>query len=57
LESLRWLVGRLAEFGLGLREGQIILAGSALPLFPVGPGDTIVVEAPPFGTSRAEVGP
>jgi 2-keto-4-pentenoate hydratase len=56
-QSLRWLAGRLAEFGLGLCEGQIILTGSPMPLFPVGVGDTIVVEATPPGKSRAEIGP
>ena len=37
-ESLRWLGGRLAGIGLGLDEGQIILTGSPMPLFPVSPG-------------------
>ena len=56
-ESLRWLVGRLAGIGLSLREGQIILTGSPMHLFPVRLGDKIVVEAPPLGKSCAEIGP
>ena len=55
-ESLRWLSGRLAACGLGLREGQIILTGSPMPLFPVRAGSKIVVEASPLGKSWAEIG-
>ena len=55
-ESLRWLAGRLAVCGLGLREGQIILTGSPMPLFPVSAGSRIVVEASPLGKSWAEIG-
>ena len=56
-ESLRWLVVRLAGIGLGPREGQIILTGSPMPLFPVSLGDKIVVETTPLGKSCAEIGP
>jgi 2-keto-4-pentenoate hydratase len=57
IESLRWLAGRLAPFGLQLCKGQVILTGSPLRLFPVAPGDRIVVEAPPFGASCVEIDP
>jgi 2-keto-4-pentenoate hydratase len=57
IQSLRWLAGRLAPFGLQLCEGQVILTGSPLKLFPVAPGDRIFVEAPPFGTSCVEIDP
>ncbi len=57
VESLRWLSGRLAPFGLQLCKGQVILTGSPLRLFPVAPGDRIVVEAPPFGASCVEIDP
>jgi 2-keto-4-pentenoate hydratase len=56
-ESLRWLAGRLAGIGLGLGQGQIILTGSPLPLFPVNVGDKIVVEATSLGKSCADIGP
>ena len=56
-ESLRWLAGRLAGIGLGLGQGQIILTGSPLPLFPVKLGDKIVVEATSLGKSCADIGP
>jgi 2-keto-4-pentenoate hydratase len=57
IESVRWLVGRLARFGLQLWKGQMILTGSAMPLFPVVPGSRIVVEAPPLGACCAQICP
>jgi 2-keto-4-pentenoate hydratase len=53
--TLRWLSARLAEQGLRLQRGQVILAGSALPLFPVWPGSRIVVEACPLGVNCVEI--
>ena len=53
--TLRWLSTRLAECGLSLRPGQVILTGSALPLFPVGPGTRTTVEAHPLGRSLVEI--
>jgi 2-keto-4-pentenoate hydratase len=57
LRSLRWLAGRLAECGLHLSGGQVILTGSPMKLYPVAAGSRIVVDAPRLGTSCAEVGP
>ena len=57
IESLRWLAGRLAQFGLRLCEGQLVLTGSPLKLYPVAPGSRIVVEAPALGVSRVEIDP
>ncbi len=54
IESLRWLAGRLAEQGLHLSEGQIVLTGSPMPLFPVAPGSHVIVDATSLGQSRAE---
>lgn len=45
LETLRELVERLAAIGLRLQKGQIALTGSPLPLYPLAPGDTVLVEA------------
>jgi 2-keto-4-pentenoate hydratase len=53
--TLRWLSARLAEWDLQLRRGQVVLTGSALPLFPVKPGSRIVAEARPLGMSSAEI--
>jgi 2-keto-4-pentenoate hydratase len=57
IRSLCWLATHLAEFGLRLSRGQLILTGSTLNLYPVGPGSRITVEAPPLGKTFAEVGP
>jgi 2-keto-4-pentenoate hydratase len=53
--TLRWLTARLAESGLQLRRGQVILTGSPLPLFPVGSGSRILAECRPLGRSSAEM--
>jgi 2-keto-4-pentenoate hydratase len=55
IESLRWLSGRLAQFGLQLCKGQVILTGSPMQLFPIAPDSRIVVEAPPLGASCVEI--
>ena len=57
IESLRWLAGRLAQFGIQLCKGQVILTGSPMKLYPVSPGSRIVVEAPPLGASCVEIDP
>ncbi len=57
IQSLRWLAIRLAECGQRLYRGQVILTGSSLPLYPVGPGSEVVVEAPPLGRCRVTVDP
>jgi 2-keto-4-pentenoate hydratase len=53
--TLRWLSSHLAKWGLLARRGQVILTGSALPLFPVRPGSRVVAEASPLGMSSAEI--
>jgi 2-keto-4-pentenoate hydratase len=53
--TLRWLNGRLAEWGLQLLPGQVILTGSVLPLFPVGPGSRVVAAASPLQNSSVDI--
>jgi 2-keto-4-pentenoate hydratase len=53
--TLRWLTARLAEWGLQLLRWQVILTGSALPLFPVKPGSRVVAEACPLGMSSVAI--
>ena len=55
--ALHWLAARLEAHRLQLLRGQVILTGSPLRLFPVRPSTRIMVEAPPCGTSRAEIDP
>jgi 2-keto-4-pentenoate hydratase len=57
LASLRWLASRLAEAGLRLLRGQVVLTGSPMRLFPVTPDSRIVVDAGPLGRSCAEIIP
>ncbi len=53
LEPLAWLANKLAEQGLGLSSGMVIITGSIVSPKPVNPGDTasIMIE----GLGRAEV--
>jgi 2-keto-4-pentenoate hydratase len=46
LSSLAKVAGHLASAGGALKPGQIVLTGSPLPLYPVRPGDHIVVRGP-----------
>jgi 2-keto-4-pentenoate hydratase len=41
--SLEWLRNHLAEAGLALLPGQIVLAGTPLGLYPVLSGDRVAV--------------
>ncbi|MSP02021.1 MAG: hypothetical protein EXR07_13370 [Acetobacteraceae bacterium] len=41
LNSLVWLSAKLAEFGRGLKAGDIVMSGSFTRQFPIAPGDTI----------------
>ena len=55
--TLRWLTGRLAGWDLSLRCGQVILTGSALPLYRVEAGGRVVAEARPLGMSFVNIEP
>lgn len=52
LNSLAWLANRLADHGLGLRAGAIVLAGSLTPLVPIAAGDTFAAAFEHLGTIR-----
>ncbi len=55
LETLHELACRLAAFDIGLTAGQILLGGSPLPLYPVGPKEHIRVECPGVAVVTASV--
>lgn len=55
--SLRWLTQHLADHGLSLRPGQLILTGTPLGLIRVRPGDHIRVTADHLGAVEATIGP
>jgi 2-keto-4-pentenoate hydratase len=42
--AVAWLANKLAEFGEGLEEGDVVLSGSLGRAVPVGPGDVVTLE-------------
>ena len=54
--SLRWLARHLADHGLPLRPGQLVLTGTPLGLIRVRPGDRIRVTADHLGAVEATIG-
>jgi 2-keto-4-pentenoate hydratase len=53
LNSIKWLAGKLGEYGRSLRPGDIIMTGSFVRQFPLHPGDAAVAEF--SGIGRVEV--
>jgi 2-keto-4-pentenoate hydratase len=53
LNSIAWLVDKLGQYGRQLRPGDIIMTGSFVRQFPLGPGDVAVAEF--SGIGRVEV--
>jgi 2-keto-4-pentenoate hydratase len=54
LHSVVWLAKKLAEFGLALRPGDLIMTGSFTRQFPLAPGDRVRAEFE--GLGAVEVG-
>lgn len=46
LGTLHELARLLSEHGISLQKGDIVLGGSPLPLYRIGPGDTVQVDCP-----------
>jgi 2-keto-4-pentenoate hydratase len=55
LNSVVWLAGRLAEFGLKLRAGDLIMTGSFTRQFPLTPGDRVRAEFRGMGSVEVSV--
>ena len=53
LNSITWLADKLGQYGRRLRPGDIIMTGSFVRQFPLGPGDVAVAEF--SGIGRVEV--
>jgi 2-keto-4-pentenoate hydratase len=53
--SLRWLAAHLADHGLSLRPGQLVLTGTPLGLLRVRPGASVEVTAEGLGVVEASV--
>jgi 2-oxopent-4-enoate/cis-2-oxohex-4-enoate hydratase len=49
--SVAWLANTLAQFGIPLRAGEVILSGSLVPLEPVRPGDRLSLSLEGIGTA------
>jgi 2-keto-4-pentenoate hydratase len=54
LNSIKWLAGKLGQYGRRLRPGDIIMTGSFVRQFPLVPGDVAIAEF--SGIGRVEVG-
>jgi 2-keto-4-pentenoate hydratase len=54
LNSIKWLAGKLGEYGRSVRAGDIIMTGSFVRQFPLHPGDAAMAEF--SGIGRVEVG-
>jgi 2-keto-4-pentenoate hydratase len=44
LNSIKWLAGKLGHYGRRLRPGDIVMTGSFVRQFPLGPGDVATAE-------------
>lgn len=53
--SVDWLKNNLSDYGLALRAGDIVLAGTALGLYPVNDGDEVIVYIGDEPTVRCRV--
>ncbi len=54
-ESARRIADHVAGCGGRILKGQVLLTGSPLPLYPVEPGDEIVVQCPCAGEVRVRI--
>jgi 2-keto-4-pentenoate hydratase len=43
-KSVAWLINKLAEFGIGLEPGDIVISGALARALPVAAGDTFILE-------------
>ena len=54
LNSVGWLASTVADFGVRLRKGDVILPGTAIRAMDVAPGDRFVAEFAGLGTVTAD---
>ena len=52
-QALAWLANHLAEEGVGLHKGQIVLTGSLVKTVWLKPGDHVVMELDGLGRVEA----
>jgi 2-oxopent-4-enoate/cis-2-oxohex-4-enoate hydratase len=54
LASVAWLANTLAEYGVTLDAGDIVLSGSLVPLEPVKPGDRMRLKISGIGEASVD---
>jgi 2-keto-4-pentenoate hydratase len=57
VNSVVWLTGKLNQFGVGLRAGDLIMTGSFVRPFPLSPGDRVRADFTGVGVVEAEIAP
>ena len=55
LNAVVWLAGKLAQFGLGLRAGNLIMTGSISRMLPLTPGDRARAEFEGLGAVETSI--
>jgi len=53
LLSVQWLANKLAEFGLAIEPGQVIMSGSFTKQYTIAQGDRVTSNFTPFGQVQA----
>jgi 2-keto-4-pentenoate hydratase len=56
LNSIVWLARKLGQYGRRLSSGDIIMTGSFVRQFPLGPGDVAVAEFSGIGRVEVRIG-
>lgn len=54
-EAVAWLCNTLAQFGQGLRQGQVVLSGAVVAAVEVRPGHTFTATCPELGQVSLEM--
>ncbi len=55
VNAVTWLINKLSEFGVGVKEGEIILSGSLTSAVDIGGGDVLEVTFDRLGSVRLKV--
>ena len=55
VNAVVWLAGKLTQFGMSLRAGDLIMTGSITRMLPLSPGDRARAEFAGIGTVEASV--
>lgn len=53
--ALAWLVNEVSGLGMGVKAGELVTTGTAVPPLEIEPGDHVVADFGPLGTIRVTV--